>query len=77
MATYTQEQLKEAFNEIAPKPNWKNPINRTIFTPGKAKKALLEAACIHFTGSVLTFGPSGTASRVRVKAAGYYKTIGS
>lgn len=77
MSEYTQEQLNEAFQELLKKrQHWKDPIDRTIFKPGKAKQALLTEACIHFTGSVPDFLPA-PGGRVRVVAAGYYATIGA
>jgi hypothetical protein len=70
-----QARRTEWFDKIAPKANWKNPIDATI-----ARRDFLHcnAACIWFTGAPLTIveeEPWG--GPVRVTAPGYYATIGA
>jgi hypothetical protein len=74
MKKYSQEQLKEAFNKVSNKKNWKNRINSTISS--KENLDLIAEAIIHFTGSCPLFinKPNG---KIRVTAAGYYLTIGA
>lgn len=70
---YTQEQLEQAFDLVADKKHWKNPINAVI--PLESDQALIREAVIHFTGSVPTF--VRTSKGIKVTANGYYLTIGS
>jgi hypothetical protein len=80
----TQGALSKAFDLVAPKTGpgtaWKNPIDTEVLIAKHFKMLVIREAVIHMTGSVPTF----TAIRVlksgcvyRVKAAGYYATIGA
>jgi hypothetical protein len=73
---YTKTQLEVAFNEIKPKPNWKLPINAVIPKPNEEHAKLLDAASVYYTSSSITIVPMGK-DRVRVRAAGYYNTVGA
>jgi hypothetical protein len=73
---YPKSQLEAAFEEIKPAHNWKLPINKVIKKPNEEHVKLLDAACVFYTGSSISIAPMGK-DRVRVKAAGYYNTIGA
>lgn len=77
-AVRKQSELSRAFDLIAPLPNWKMAIDQTLFrdTNCPVDEALLTDACVHFTGSVPSFSYE-KAFLVRVRAAGYYATIGA
>jgi hypothetical protein len=70
---YTQDQLSEAFESVQPSTHWKDRINKVI--PKDSDTALITEAVIHFTGSVPNFTP--TKKGIRVRAAGYWETIGA
>jgi len=70
----TQRELTDAFNLVAPRPNWKEAIDCTIPRPFDAD--LISDAVVHFTGAVPTFGYA-VAHVVHVRAPGYYATIGA
>lgn len=74
-ATRKQSELLAAFNLVANKDHWKNPITTTLLQREVDEK-LLTDAIIHFTGSVPTFS-SMAGGRVLIKANGYYLTIGA
>ncbi len=69
------QSLRRAFNEVASRRNWKDPIAWII----EAKdQALVEEAIIFFTGSVPTFTKAeGSTGRLVVKADGYYIAVGA
>lgn len=71
---WMQSQLAAAFDLVAPKPNWKMPINAKLHRID-CDETLLSDAVIHFTGSVPTITRRG--GWRHVKAAGYYRTIGA
>lgn len=71
-ATRMQSELTAAFNLVADKANWKNPVDALI---DPAQREIVSDAVVHFTGSVPTFSPAG--DKLRVKADGYYLTIGA
>jgi hypothetical protein len=77
----TRGELSTAFNRIAPKGNWKNPINAVVDIANDFDKALMSEAIIFFTGSVPKFLPRGGGKlpgcRYRVTAKGYYLTVGA
>jgi hypothetical protein len=83
----TRAKLTEAFNLVAPKDGWKNPINAEVVIDSDLRMLLIREAVIFFTGSVPTFdfsrsvrpikGTDGGAAIYRVRAAGYYATIGA
>ena len=72
-ATRMQSELSAAFDLVAPKGNWKNPIDTELHGPVNVE--LIADAVIHFTGSVPVFRVRGKTTFV--KAAGYYLTIGA
>lgn len=75
--TRKQSELERAFDLIAPKQNWKMPIDMTLdYVMIPVDFALLTDACIHFTGSVPTFTYLKH-PELRITAAGYYATIGA
>lgn len=74
---YSKEQLEEAFRKIADSTNWKNPIDAVI---DEADLKVCEYACQFYTGGQLTItgvmmGSEG--DKLRVKAPGYYVSIGA
>lgn len=74
----TKAQLRTAFDLVADKANWKMPIDATVQYGDLDgdRIAMIREAVIFFTGSVPTF----TQLRygwMRVRAAGYYNTIGA
>lgn len=74
---YTEEALKEAFELVAPKPNWKLPIDATLPSITSIKKRnLIAFAVMFFTGSTATWSktPGG---KIRVTAPGYYASVGA
>ena len=78
---YEQDQLEAAFGEIsADMDHWKDSIDTWV--PAEDLD-LVRAAIIHFTGSVLWVVDTKTwlevlgENWVRVKAAGYWNTIGA
>lgn len=73
-ATRMQSELSAAFNLVAPKDNWKMPVD-ALLERGYDEKLICDAV-IHFTGSVPTF-IKARSGRARVQAAGYYATIGA
>lgn len=62
------------FNRVAPKPNWKMPIEDQ-WVPA-ADYAELDNAVIHFTGAGLEI-IKASGDQVLVRSPGYYATIGS
>jgi hypothetical protein len=74
--SYVQKKLAEAFEEVRNKSDWKLPVNKLIFKPGKEKREMITEAVIYFTGSAPEFIRAG-GGRVRVKANGYYATLES
>jgi hypothetical protein len=77
----TQGELSLAFDAVANRANWKNPIDAVVSLDSYTM-AMVREAVVFFTGSVPTFElMTGTTTsgmgRYRVKAAGYYRTIGA
>jgi len=72
-ATRMQSELSAAFDLVAPKSHWKNPIDTELRGPVDIE--LIADAVIHFTGSVPVFRTRGKTTFVN--AAGYYATIGA
>lgn len=77
----TRAELKLAFDAVADKANWKNPIDKVVdldpFTMQMVRQAV-----IFFAGCVPTFEPltGSTTSgmrKYRVKADGYYIAVGA
>ena len=85
----TRGELEAAFNRVCDQERWKNPIDATIDAYSDDELLVIREAIIFFTGSVPTFervgsiaqpsviGFSVLGARVRVRAAGYYATIGA
>ena len=66
MSLYTQDQLSDAFDLVAPKTHWKDPINAVV----KADAVLVVVAAIrHFTGTDATISLYG--AHALVTAMGY------
>lgn len=79
----TRRELSTAFDIVAPKDHWKNPIDATIEVDFNTADLIREAV-VFFTGSVPTFEVIETVKdrgdgkgKYRVTAAGYYNTIGA
>ena len=70
---YFISELREAFDKVQDKVHWKNPVDAVILTKNIK---ITEAAIIHYTGSVPTFIRID-GNNTRVRAAGYYATIGA
>jgi hypothetical protein len=71
----TQEQLSAAFDLVKDKSNWKMPINAKV--PATENIDLIESAIVHFTSSIPSISIVSGGKFFRIKAAGYYKTVGS
>ena len=76
---YSRAMLLAAFNRVAPE-NWKDKIDARV-TLDTHEWTVLREAVIFYTGSVPTampvaMGEDGTVL-YRVRAAGYYATIGA
>lgn len=69
----TRGQLKEAFEKVQNKENWKLPID-SLCVPQDVQN--IKNAIIFFTGSVPTFKKSEKGYTYRVQAAGYYAAVG-
>ena len=76
----TRGELSVAFDAVADKANWKNPVD-SVVDLNDAEMAMVREAVVFFTGSVAKFearkGAKLPRCRYRVRAAGYYKTIGA
>ena len=73
---WTRRELLDLFNRSADRGNWKNPINRVVTLANDRELLGLREAIVFFTGSVPTLTAIGT-NRYRVRATGYYRTIGA
>jgi hypothetical protein len=73
----TRRQFSEAFDRVIDSSNWKNPIDRVLLVNDDRDMALIREAVVFFTGSVPTFEKLRRANCYRVRAAGYYATIGA
>lgn len=76
----TRGQLEEIF-ELVSRPNWKEPIDAEVaayeLDALSADLDLLAEAIAFFTGSEARIEPTKIANRYRVRAAGYYLTVGA
>jgi hypothetical protein len=73
---YTQAELEAAFALVAPKDNWKLPINAKL--PGKTTPREIDKIAFaigFFTGGVATFTFDGIS--YAVTAPGYYAAVGA
>jgi hypothetical protein len=68
-----QPERERFFNMVAPKTNWKHPINSWVPTGTDLDK--VADACLWFGAGVATFEKMATGWVV--KAPGYYATIGA
>src|SRR5262245_2846710 len=77
----TRGELSTAFDRVAAKGNWKNPINTVVEIANDFDMAVIKEAVIFFTGSVPEFHARGGGKlpgcHYRVTAKGYYLTIGA
>lgn len=72
----TRGDLKDAFDLVKPKDNWKMPIEARLPVDTDADKlALIEDAVIFFTGGTIAI--ERDAGGVTVRSEGYYHHIGS
>lgn len=68
------------FDRVCDRTNWKLPIDREVAIATHQEMRAIAEAVVHFTGSVPTFTPLrivGARCVYRVRAAGYYATIGA
>lgn len=75
---YTIWNLRKAFDKVAPKDNWKNPINTIV--DGTEDVSLILSAIQFMTGStgfVTLVSRQDGQLAYRIEAAGYYATIGA
>ena len=75
---YSIFDLRENFNKVAPKENWKNPIDAII--DAKEDIGLLFASIEFMTGSmgyVTIISRQDGHLAYHIKADGYYRTIGA
>lgn len=77
----TRGALVTAFDRVANKEHWKFPIDATVDVANDFELGVIREAVIFFTGSVPTFEPrlggELPGCRYRVRAAGYFRTIGA
>lgn len=77
---FTREELETAFNQVAPKDQWKNPICAYAVFRSPRERIAMHAAVPFFTGSTPTLefvGTAGDTSAYKVVADGYYKAVGA
>lgn len=72
-----QQVMREAFEIVCPKENWKDAIDTRVTLTTEAEMTIIREAVIFFTGSVPEFSRIGNTRIYRVRAAGYYATIGA
>jgi hypothetical protein len=72
----TRRVATNLFNMVAPKDNWKNPIDATVLIYDESTLSNLVTAIQFFTGSVATVSKLGSC-KYHILAAGYYATIGA
>jgi hypothetical protein len=73
---HTRASLKDAFELVAPKGNWKNPIS--TFLPGDmclVDRERIDAAVVFYAGCTAAFVRRGTG--LLVTAPGYYASVGA
>lgn len=79
----TRGELRDHFDTVADRTNWKNPIDATVLLRrgnNDEHLELVKLAVVFFTGSVLqvvSLDDFNGYRRAKVKAAGYYQAIGS
>lgn len=70
---YTQWELSCAFNLVADKEHWKNPIDATI--PDEDVK-ITSYAIMHIAGCAASITPLGDGNS-QIKAVGYFNAVGA
>jgi hypothetical protein len=78
MGGYTDEQLRAAFERVACRSNWKDPIACDL--PADLTdddRRMIDTAITHWTGSIAEWTRDGDGGCWTVRAAGYYASIGS
>lgn len=76
-----QVMYKPFFDLVAPKDNWKNPIDATVRAPRGKKdrelfKQMISQAVVFYTGCVPVILDLGD-EEIGVKAVGYYAAVGA
>ncbi len=80
---FTIGELRQAFDRVSPKPNWKSQIDATIEIDDARDMALIREAVTFIAGSIPNITPtksflSGRAKKTfRVEADGYFHDIGA
>lgn len=72
----TRSILSKAFDRVADKTNWKNPIRATIRCATMDEIDTIGKAITFYTGSVMVFLAKADGT-VAIHADGYYKTCGA
>lgn len=73
--TYTDAELRAAFDKVKNRNNWKMPIRRTI---DEADLDVTGEAIIYFAGCMMDAEPHPTRpGKWRIYAIGYYAAVGS
>lgn len=72
----TRGELLQAFNRVASKANWKNPIKAEVFTQDEVALAVIREAVIFFAGCRPTFTKTWD-GWTKVEAVGYYQAVGA
>lgn len=76
----TVKELRDAFDMVCDKDNWKNPIDARIENPGAHMREVIKDAIMYFTGSTAYFRrvveDSGR-DTFHITAKGYYLAIGA
>jgi hypothetical protein len=71
--SYTEDQLREAFNLVKNPENWKERIDKVV--PADADLHLIDCAVTFYTGGSIEYQP--VTGGHRVTSGGYYANIGS
>ncbi len=75
---WTRGELSALFAKVQNKENWKLPICAEVWFANDRELLGMHEAVIFFAGCKATITPTGVfQGRYRVKAAGYYATIGA
>ncbi len=77
---FTIGELRESFDLVAPKTNWKDPIDAIVELGTDRDVALMREAVVFMTGSVPVITPAGrpgSIEKFRVEADGYFHAIGA
>ncbi len=83
---YHQSDVIQTFKQVAPKDNWKNPIDAKVAIKNGHDLEVLLRSIAFLTGSVAEAVPAGekrngnykkTCTIYRIRADGYYLSIGA